>query len=274
MKGRLKKYLIGIHGRKAISTRVYPSFRNASYGTHIQGEKGKKKTPYLNSFDLRGELQMSIAGKHFYRFKYLKSDHWQSLRLEKLANAGAKCCRCNHVDISNDVHHLNYRNLYDVTLMDLVVLCRSCHEKIHETMDAAREAIASGADPREEWKMFINIWGEKPNEIVEVRKFMVEMRKRIESLGKAPWVPKNLRMIKKAKPAVKPSLISLSVPIPLEDYIRYRDLATKCGIRLGTWVQAILATHIPPESDDLPRKHKKVKDYMASERVREISYDI
>ena len=25
-----------------------------------------------------------ISGRHFYRFKYLKSDHWQNLRLEKL----------------------------------------------------------------------------------------------------------------------------------------------------------------------------------------------
>jgi len=30
-----------------------------------------------------------------------------------------------------DVHHVNYRDIYDVMLPDLLVLCRGCHEAKH-----------------------------------------------------------------------------------------------------------------------------------------------
>lgn len=83
----------------------------------------------------------AIAGKHFYRFKYLRSEHWQNLRLEKLVSVDARCKNCGLRDLSNDVHHLNYRSLFDVTLDDLVVLCRKCHDMVHEALEHYREKI-------------------------------------------------------------------------------------------------------------------------------------
>jgi hypothetical protein len=85
----------------------------------------------------------TVEGRHFYRFKYLKSDHWQNLRLEKLASVDACCERCGTRDLSNDVHHLNYRKLYDVQLDDLAVLCRRCHDLVHEALELFREKINS-----------------------------------------------------------------------------------------------------------------------------------
>lgn len=84
---------------------------------------------------------MSVAGKHFYRFEYLKSDHWRNLRLEKLAKSYARCFYCLRRDLSNDVHHLNYRNLYNVELDDLVVLCRTCHDKWHRVLDEHKDEV-------------------------------------------------------------------------------------------------------------------------------------
>lgn len=89
--------------------------------------QGKRSLSPRNSF-----YCMSIEGKHFYRFSYLKSDHWDLLRLRKLASVDTKCKLCLERSLSNDVHHLNYRNLFDVKLNDLVVLCRSCHNSVHE----------------------------------------------------------------------------------------------------------------------------------------------
>lgn len=77
---------------------------------------------------------MSIEGKRFYRFEYLKSEHWSNLRIAKLAEVDAVCRFCGKRDLANDVHHINYRHLYDVTLTDLVVLCRICHEVTHEAL--------------------------------------------------------------------------------------------------------------------------------------------
>lgn len=66
---------------------------------------------------------------HFYRGVYLNSEHWKNLRTEKLSQISfcEKCKSINHLD----VHHINYRGLYDVKLSDLQVLCRMCHEKEH-----------------------------------------------------------------------------------------------------------------------------------------------
>jgi len=50
--------------------------------------------------------------REYYRTEYLKSDHWKNLRLQKTASVPF-CEKCSST-ISLDVHHLNYRNLYDV----------------------------------------------------------------------------------------------------------------------------------------------------------------
>lgn len=90
--------------------------------------------------------QGQINAKHHYRFSYLKSEHWSNLRLAKLASVDAKCKRCRFRDLSNDVHHLRYRGLYDVQIEDLVVLCRSCHSFVHEALDNFGEYIEASKD--------------------------------------------------------------------------------------------------------------------------------
>lgn len=65
----------------------------------------------------------------YYRNIYLKSDHWKALRAEKLAINN--CCeKCGH-RYSLEVHHINYRGLYDVKLADLQTLCSKCHKQTH-----------------------------------------------------------------------------------------------------------------------------------------------
>lgn len=71
--------------------------------------------------------------RRYYREEYLKSDHWKALRAEKL-NQHPNCDGCDRTAL--DVHHLNYRNLYDVTVLDLMSLCRACHAEVHRLMDA------------------------------------------------------------------------------------------------------------------------------------------
>lgn len=70
----------------------------------------------------------------FYRNTYLKSEDWKNLRLAALAQHHCRCQICGAVSDSNDVHHIKYRKLYDVSIHDLRVLCRSCHEKVHSLL--------------------------------------------------------------------------------------------------------------------------------------------
>lgn len=75
---------------------------------------------------------MSIEWKHAYRFRFLKSEKWKSVRLEALAREKGKCQICGEESISNDAHHIWYsKSMYDTTEKNLVVLCRPCHDFIH-----------------------------------------------------------------------------------------------------------------------------------------------
>ena len=62
---------------------------------------------------------------------YLQSDHWKYLRNSKLRQVGYKCQECDSSQSKLDVHHLKYKNIFDVTLGDLKVLCRACHYDTH-----------------------------------------------------------------------------------------------------------------------------------------------
>lgn len=62
--------------------------------------------------------------------QYLKSPHWLTTRyLKKLRARQCGICAARH---ELHVHHLNYRNLVDVELSDLRVLCKRCHFLAHE----------------------------------------------------------------------------------------------------------------------------------------------
>lgn len=62
--------------------------------------------------------------------EYLKTPHWKDLRARKIAACGPRCQDCGNTR-TIQVHHLRYRNIFDVLLDDLKVVCRVCHEKIH-----------------------------------------------------------------------------------------------------------------------------------------------
>lgn len=79
---------------------------------------------------------MSIEAKHAYRFGFLKSEQWQALRLACLARDDGKCRGCGKRDLSNDCHHIRYReNWRDTKFEDLRTLCRDCHKIVHAIME-------------------------------------------------------------------------------------------------------------------------------------------
>ncbi len=64
-----------------------------------------------------------------YREDYLKSPEWASLR-NTILFPKPDCQCCKKVP-AQDVHHLVYRNWVDVTIVDLMPVCRKCHDYIH-----------------------------------------------------------------------------------------------------------------------------------------------
>lgn len=96
----------------------------------------------------------SIAAREHYRNTFLKSEHWASLRAEALLRYKSKCVFCGHADFSNDVHHVHYpKDLYCNHLSQLIVLCRDCHEFVHQKM----KLYGKPETPSECWKQYKKI---------------------------------------------------------------------------------------------------------------------
>ena len=70
--------------------------------------------------------------RHEYREEYLRSEEWKNLR-SLVLNMRCNCQCCNSIK-ATDVHHLVYRNLVDVTVNDLIPVCRECHNLIHQAI--------------------------------------------------------------------------------------------------------------------------------------------
>lgn len=95
-------------------------------------------------------MSAQLKDPEWYRTVYLFSAHWRKLRTARLAFARNQCERCGTPGASAasphlpplDVHHLIYRNLYDVTLADLRALCRPCHERQHGPEVRSQRAAA------------------------------------------------------------------------------------------------------------------------------------
>ncbi len=97
------------------------------------------KTDFLKT-QLKKELsrkEPSTLALDYYTGKityadYLKSDHWRSIRQQKIDKCNGGCEVCGEDEVRLDVHHKNYENLGHETLEDLAALCPYCHTDVHK----------------------------------------------------------------------------------------------------------------------------------------------
>ena len=65
---------------------------------------------------------------------YLASGHWRRLRKTKLGKGKNHCSVCTSRERVH-IHHMQYRNWYDVRPDDLMRLCAACHKTVHWLME-------------------------------------------------------------------------------------------------------------------------------------------
>lgn len=125
---------------------------------------------------------MGIAEKHAYRFGFLKSDQWESIRLKALVRDGGRCQVCYTQSPFNDVHHHRYRKCWrDTKITDLVTLCRQCHELVHWLMKNHPEL--SG------WEAVL--WAKD----IHIERKQFKKQCRYAALGHNGWVAWNRKML-------------------------------------------------------------------------------
>ena len=94
---------------------------------------------HLNSFEVSSSIDMlnSLSGeaqeKYLY-YDYLKSPTWK-LRTEIYMNHyDNKCQKCGQIKKKGlTLHHLHYNTLTIESCGDLLLVCKKCHYKIHQS---------------------------------------------------------------------------------------------------------------------------------------------
>lgn len=73
--------------------------------------------------------EKELTRKELYQ-KYLHSADWKERRDAFREAYGNKCMFCRK-ESDLHIHHLNYNNIGDETINDVVCLCKGCHLKVH-----------------------------------------------------------------------------------------------------------------------------------------------
>ncbi len=82
--------------------------------------------------------------------KYLRSRQWAGTRALAIHRANAMCEVCSDRDYL-EVHHKTYERLGNETHDDLIVLCGSCHAKVHDKPARTAWSRSWGTDWGSRW---------------------------------------------------------------------------------------------------------------------------
>ena len=84
------------------------------------------------------ELRKNKDDAFFQKYsEYLLSNEWELKRQKVLKRANYICEACLEKE-AIQVHHLTYKHVFKEPLFELVAICESCHELLHEETDTTK----------------------------------------------------------------------------------------------------------------------------------------
>ena len=75
--------------------------------------------------------------------KYLNSKYWKRLKSKYYEIRPKKCSVCGNS--YPELHHLSYKNLRKESSSDLVPVCRTCHQNIHNSLYGYKKSLKNSA---------------------------------------------------------------------------------------------------------------------------------
>ncbi len=64
--------------------------------------------------------------------EYLQSDHWRTFRKQYFLERNSKGCEFCKANVPLDLHHRTYARVGREKSSDVIPLCRSCHDEVHD----------------------------------------------------------------------------------------------------------------------------------------------
>lgn len=95
-------------------------------------------------------ISRSLAPRQAYA-AYLQTPEWRRRREAALKFAEGRCSLCPEKRFL-DVHHKSYENLGDEPLWDLIVLCRRCHQRHHDSFEPLEAMEPTGFELKRWWE--------------------------------------------------------------------------------------------------------------------------
>lgn len=131
----VSEYYIKMALVKCNSQKVNPHVVKYALDQQAKGKSGTIKTKESKKKNNQKETTSKRAVGHtspFYK-EYIMSDAWKAKRREAIKHYGQNCNQCKTFLPINkiQVHHVTYKRLGKELLEDLMIVCKSCHEKIH-----------------------------------------------------------------------------------------------------------------------------------------------
>lgn len=141
--------------------------RNFRFNTN--GQDKKIQEDVSKGEIMEGIEEFTSPRQQWYREVYLVSEYWKNKKQKMLNYYNNKCCLCGSTENLN-IHHLHY-NIDENTPINewenkgegersLVVLCKDCHQHIHNVKKI------------EDFKI-VNLWS-KYSKIIESKKYSIE----------------------------------------------------------------------------------------------------
>lgn len=88
----------------------------------------------------RGEAIRILALRGMSYARYLRTNHWHSVRTRAMRKTSWQCVACN--SNASEAHHVEYKRKGFERIEDVVATCRSCHMAWHQTWNLqVRESL-------------------------------------------------------------------------------------------------------------------------------------
>lgn len=110
---------------KARGQAVIGQLRKDGYQIATEWYKGERC--YSWGGERRGTVRLGKSDME----AYLASSHWRTIRASRLKLDGYACCLCKSPK-DLEVHHWAYSLFDEDVTLDLMTLCRRCHEMMHD----------------------------------------------------------------------------------------------------------------------------------------------